>query len=56
LAEWTVQRVVKPKEISPWLQAEMEEFDGRTPADFISKGETGRLSESLFYLRSGMPD
>jgi hypothetical protein len=34
----------------------MEEFENRTPADLISKGETGRLWASLFYLRSGMPD
>ena len=40
----------------PWLLTEMEEFQGRTPADLISKGETGRLWASLFYLRSGMPD
>ncbi len=38
------------------LLTEMEEFENRTPADLISKGETGRLWASLFYLRSGMPD
>ena len=47
---------MKPEEIGEWLLGEMEEFDGRTPADLISKGETGRLWASLFYLRSGMPD
>jgi hypothetical protein len=34
----------------------MEEFEGRTPADLIIKGDSGRLWASLFYLRSGMPD
>jgi hypothetical protein len=34
----------------------MEEFENRTPADLIGKGETGRPWASLFYLRSGMPD
>ena len=34
----------------------MEEFEGRSPAELISKGETGRLWASLFYLRSGMPE
>ncbi len=51
-----LQRLMKPEEIGSWLLAEMEEFEGRTPADLISKGETGRLWSSLFYLRSGMPD
>jgi DNA-binding transcriptional regulator YiaG len=51
-----LKQLMKPEEIGPWLLAEMEEFEGRTPADLTSKGETGRLWASLFYLRSGMPD
>ena len=51
-----LKQLMKPEEIGPWLLSEMEEFEGRTPADLISKGETGRLWTSLFYLRSGMPD
>ena len=51
-----LKQMMKPEEIGPWLLTEMEEFEGRTPADLISKGETGRLWASLFYLRSGMPD
>jgi len=51
-----LKQLMKPEEIGPWLLKEMEEFEGRTPADLISKGETGRLWASLFYLRSGMPD
>jgi len=51
-----LKQLMKPEEIGSWLLAEMEEFEGRTPADLISKGETGRLWASLLYLRSGMPD
>ena len=51
-----LKQLMKPEEIGPWLLTEMEEFEGRTPAELISKGETGRLWASLFYLRSGMPD
>lgn len=51
-----LKQLMRPEEIGPWLLTEMEEFEGRTPADLISKGETGRLWASLFYLRSGMPD
>ena len=51
-----LKHLMKPGEIGPWLRTEMEEFEGRAPADLISKGETGRLWASLFYLRSGAPD
>lgn len=51
-----LKQLMKPEEIGSWLLTMMEEFEGRTPADLISKGETGRLWASLFYLRSGMPE
>ena len=51
-----LKQLMKPEQIGPWLLSEMEEFENRTPADLISKGETGRLWVSLFYLRSGLPD
>jgi len=51
-----LKQLMKPKEIGPWLLTEMDEFEKRSPADLISRGETGRVWASLFYLRSGMPD
>jgi len=51
-----LRQLMKPEEIGPWLLSELEEFDGLSPADLLSKGETGRLWASLFYLRSGMPE
>jgi len=51
-----LKQLMEPGEIGTWLLSEMQEFEGRTPAELISKGETGRLWASLFYLRSGMPD
>jgi transcriptional regulator with XRE-family HTH domain len=51
-----LKQLMKSEEIGSWLLTEMEEFEGRTPADLIGKGETGRLWASLFYLRSGLPD
>ncbi|HEX7861899.1 MAG TPA: hypothetical protein VF773_16305 [Verrucomicrobiae bacterium] len=51
-----LKQLMKPAEIGGWLLSDMEEFEGQTPADLIRRGETGRLWESLFYLRSGMPD
>jgi transcriptional regulator with XRE-family HTH domain len=51
-----LKQLMKPKEIGLWLWTEMDEFEKRSPADLISRGETGRVWASLFYLRSGMPD
>lgn len=51
-----LKQLMKAGEIGTWLLSDMEEFEGQTPADLIRRGETGRLWESLFYLRSGMPD
>ena len=46
-----LKQLMKREEIGSWLLTEMEEFENRTPADLINKGETGRLWASLFYLR-----
>ena len=51
-----LKELMKPAEIGRWLTAENEEFDGQSPADLVRRGETGRLWQSLFYLRSGQPD
>jgi transcriptional regulator with XRE-family HTH domain len=51
-----LKQLIKPEEIGSWLLTDMDEFEGSSPADLISKGETRRLWESLFYPRSGMPD
>lgn len=49
-------QLMKPQQIGGWLLTDMDEFEGRTPAELIAKGEIGRLWASLFYLRSGMAD
>lgn len=51
-----LQHVMKPAQIGPWLVTELDEFEGRSPSELFSKGDTGRVWASLFYLRSGMPD
>jgi len=51
-----LRQLMKPEEVGPWLLTEIEEFEGRSPADIIRKGETVRIWASLFCLRSGMPD
>lgn len=48
--------MMKPGEVGGWLTTEMEEFEGQRPADLIRQGETGRVWESIYFLRSGQPD
>lgn len=51
-----LKQLMRTEEIGAWLLSDLDEFEGQTPADLIRRGETGRLWESLFYLRSGMPE
>jgi hypothetical protein len=48
--------LMKPVEVGAWLNTEMEEFEGRSPADLVRHGETGRIWESIYFLRAGQPD
>jgi DNA-binding transcriptional regulator YiaG len=48
--------LMKPEEVGAWLNTEMDEFEGRSPADLVRWGETGRIWESIYFLRSGQPD
>ena len=48
--------LMKPEEVGAWLNTEMEEFEGQSPVDLVRRGETGRIWESIYYLRAGQPD
>jgi DNA-binding transcriptional regulator YiaG len=48
--------LMKPEEVGAWLNTEMEEFEGHSPVDLIRHGETGRIWESIYFLRAGQPD
>ena len=48
--------LMKPEEVGAWLNTEMDEFEGRSPVDLVRHGETGRLWESIYFLRAGQPD
>jgi transcriptional regulator with XRE-family HTH domain len=48
--------LMKPEEVGAWLNTEMEEFESRSPADLVRHGETGRIWESIYFLRAGQPD
>ena len=48
--------LMKREEVGAWLNTEMEEFEGRRPMDLVRHGETGRIWESIYFLRAGQPD
>jgi transcriptional regulator with XRE-family HTH domain len=48
--------LMKPEEVGAWLNTEMEEFEGQSPVDLIRRGESGRIWESIYFLRAGQPD
>jgi len=51
-----LKQLMKPEEIGSWLLTEMEEFENRTPADLISKGETDVFGRRcfIFALEAGL--
>jgi DNA-binding transcriptional regulator YiaG len=51
-----LQEIMEAEQIGPWLLTDMEAFDGQNPADLIRRGETRRIWDALYHLRSGMPD
>ncbi len=48
--------LMKPVEVGRWLTTEMDEFEGRSPAEMLRRGESGRFWAALFHLRAGTPD
>lgn len=48
--------LMKPEQVGAWLNTEMEEFEGQSPLDLIRRGESGRIWQSIYFLRAGQPD
>jgi len=51
LADLTQNR----QEVTAWLEAPNEAFDGSTPLQVIERGESDRLWRMIYFLRSGEP-
>ncbi len=51
LADLTQNR----EEVTAWLEAPNEAFDGSTPLQVIERGESDRLWRMIYFLRSGEP-
>ncbi|MBI2928535.1 MAG: hypothetical protein HYY24_22935 [Verrucomicrobia bacterium] len=51
-----LKALMKPAQVGRWLTTEMDEFEGRSPAETLRRGESGRFWAALFHLRAGTPD
>jgi DNA-binding transcriptional regulator YiaG len=47
--------VMKAEAIGSWLQTANEAFDGLKPLEVIDRGESDRLWQMIYFLRSGTP-
>ncbi|MHB8954000.1 MAG: hypothetical protein ACYC4U_13610 [Pirellulaceae bacterium] len=50
-----LSEVIDPKSLSVWFLTPNRAFDDLKPIEVIERGETDRLWEMVFRLRSGMP-
>jgi DNA-binding transcriptional regulator YiaG len=46
--------LVRPEEISAWLDTPNDAFGGLKPLEVIERGEIDRLWDMIFYLESGV--
>jgi hypothetical protein len=51
----SLERVMEPDQIGPWLQAPNPAFDGSTPLQVVERGELDRIWRMLFDVESGQP-
>ncbi|MGA3068210.1 MAG: MbcA/ParS/Xre antitoxin family protein [Tepidisphaeraceae bacterium] len=47
--------VMEPEALVKWLDKPNPAFDGQRPIELIKRGETRRLWQMVYELRSGMP-
>jgi len=46
--------VIQEKSLGQWLQTPNPAFDGLAPLEIIERGQTDRLWEMIYFLRSGV--
>jgi DNA-binding transcriptional regulator YiaG len=51
----SLERLVSPEAIGPWLKDPNPAFDGSTPLQVIERGETDRIWRMVYELESGEP-
>jgi DNA-binding transcriptional regulator YiaG len=50
-----LSEVIKKESLGKWLQTPNQAFDGLKPLEVIERGESDRLWEMIYFLRSGVP-
>jgi hypothetical protein len=48
-----LSEVIKEESLGKWLQAPNPAFGGLRPLEVVERGETDRLWEMIYFLRSG---
>jgi DNA-binding transcriptional regulator YiaG len=51
----TLEKLISPEAIGPWLKQPNPAFDGSTPLQVIERGETDRIWRMIYELESGEP-
>ncbi len=47
--------VIREESIGAWLKTSNEAFGGSKPLEVVERGESDRLWEMIYFLRSGVP-
>jgi hypothetical protein len=50
-----LSEVIKREALGKWLQTPNPAFGGSKPLEVIERGESDRLWEMIYFLRSGVP-
>ncbi len=50
-----LSEILKEDSLGTWMQQQHEAFDGLKPTEVIDRGQSDRLWEMIFNLRSGNP-
>ncbi len=51
----TLEQLLSPEAIGPWLRQPNPAFDGSTPLQVIERGETDRIWRMVYEMESGEP-
>jgi hypothetical protein len=51
----TLETLISPEAIGPWLKEPNPAFDGSAPLQVIERGETDRIWRMVYELQSGEP-
>ncbi|HEV3386918.1 MAG TPA: hypothetical protein VG097_19025, partial [Gemmata sp.] len=50
-----LSEVIKKESLGKWLKTSNPAFDGSKPLEVIERGESDRIWEMIYFLRSGVP-